>query len=461
MNWLRILAVMMIGLCPVSHSFAAATSSSATNLLDWRPDQDKVTADIKDWDIRTLLEHVASATGWQVFLEPGTKYSVSTKFKDRSPGDALRLLIPPLTAVLLPQSNAPPKLCVYRTSVQEATQFIAPLRKKGDRHISNELIVKLKPGEKIDELAKRLGAKVVGRIDGMNAYRLRFENAESASSARESLQGDSSVESVDNNYPVVRPPDPEPVSLSSTPPINLRPKAAGAGDQIIVAPIDSYVDPKYVPENLKEFLLEGISVVEGGPRASGKPEHGDGMFQGILQGVQIAQQGGDGSRVRVLSVDVYGGSATTTTFDISKGIFRAVESGATIINLSLGSPVDTPFLATLIENSAKQGVLFLGAAGNEPVTTPMYPAAYPDVMAVTAINRDGGIAPWANYGSFVDLGAPGSSIVTFGNQAYLITGTSISTAIASGIAAGSAQNSGKSGPSLAELLTRSLAIPRK
>src|SRR5688572_16763804 len=151
MNWLRILAAVMIGLYSVGHSLAASPSSTTTNLLDWRSDQDKVTADIKDWDVRTLLEHVASATGWQVFLEPGTKYTVSTKFKDRSPGDALRLLIPPLTAVLLPQSNAPPKLCVYRTSVQDATQRIAPLRKKGDRHISNELIVKLKPGETIDE----------------------------------------------------------------------------------------------------------------------------------------------------------------------------------------------------------------------------------------------------------------------------------------------------------------------
>src|SRR5688572_22000119 len=246
MNWLRILAVTIIGLYPVGHSFAASPSSTTTNLLDWRTSQDKVTADIKNWDVQTLLEHVASATGWQVFLEPGTKYTVSAKFKDRAPGEALRLLIPPLTAVLLPQSNAPPKLCVYRTSVREATQRIIPvIKKKG--HIANELIVKLKPGEKIDELAKRLSAKVVGKIDGMNAYRLRFDNADSVSSARETLQSDPSVESVDYNYPVFRPPDPEPLSASSGAPMNLRPQAVSAGDQIIVAQIDSSVNAKYVP----------------------------------------------------------------------------------------------------------------------------------------------------------------------------------------------------------------------
>jgi hypothetical protein len=457
MSWLRILAVVLIGVCPIASSFGA--TSTTTNVLDWRAEQDKVTADIKDWEVKTLLEHVATATGWQVFLEPGTKYTVSAKFKDRAPGEALRLLIPPLTAVLLPQSNAPPKLCVYRTSVQEATQRIAPLtRKKGDKHISNELIVTLKPGEKIDELAKRLGAKVVGRIDGINAYRLRFEDAESANSARDSLRGDPSVESVDYNYPVFQPPDPEPLSLSSAPPMNLRPKSAAAGDQIIVGLIDSAVQK--LGNELDEFLLPGISVA-GDPGEAGKPRHGDSMFQTILKGVEFAQQSADGSRVRILPVDVYGGSAMTTTFDISAGIFRAVESGAMIINLSLGSPIDTPFLSTLIQNSAKQGVLFFGAAGNEPVTTPMYPAAYPDVMAVTAISRDGGIAPWANYGSFVDIGAPGSSIVRFGNRAYLVTGTSTSTAIAAGIAAASSQNTGKRGPSLSALLMQSLAIPRK
>jgi hypothetical protein len=460
MSWLRVLVVAMIGFGPISSAFAATASPATTNTLDWRVGQDKVTADIRNWEVQTLLEHVASATGWQVFLEPGTKYTVSAKFKDRAPGEALRLLIPPLTAVLLPQSNAPPKLCVYRTSVREATQRIIPvIRKKG--HIANELIVKLKPGERIDDLAKRLGAKVVGKIDGMNAYRLRFDNADSVNSARETLQSDRSVESVDYNYPVFRPPDPEPVSLSSAPPMNLRPQAVSAGDQIIVGLIDSAVRAQDVPDALKDFLLPGISVAGEGAAADGKPTHGPSMFQTILKGIEAAQQSGDGSKVRVLPVDVYGGSEMTTTFDISAGIFRAIESGATIVNLSLGSPVDTPFLSTLIENSADQGVLFFAAAGNEPVTTPMYPAAYPDVIAVTAINRDGAIAPWANYGSFIDIGAPGSSIVSFGGQMYLVTGTSTSTALSSGGAAAMAQFTGKRGTGLSTLVRETLAIPGK
>jgi len=359
---------------------------------------------------------------------------------------------------LVPASNAPPKLLVYKTSVKEATQRIAPLGKRKPKRIEDELIVKLKPGESIDDIAKRLGAKVVGRIDGLNAYRLRFGDADSADSARDSLQSDSSVDSVDYNYPVMRPPDPEALNLSAAPPMNLRPTAVAAGDQIIVGQIDAHVNTQLLPASLKDFLLPEISVA-GQSVDGGQPTHGDSMFQTILKGVEIAQQGAPGSKVRVLPVDVYGGSEMTTTFDISAGIFRAVESGAKIVNLSLGSPVDTPFLNTLIENSSQQGVLFFAAAGNEPVASPTYPAAYPDVIAVTAISRNGGIAPWANYGSFVDIGAPGSSIVSFGNQAYVVTGTSSSTAFASGISAAMSQATGKTGVGLSSLVLQSLALP--
>src|SRR6185295_15344753 len=123
-----------------------------------------------------LLGKIASATGWRIYLEPGTKHTVSTKFSNLPPGEALRLLLGNLSFGLLPQTNAPPKLFVFRTSLQEATQLITPAGKKNAtpaaKPIPNELIVTLKPGMKIDELAKRLGAKVAGSVEGLNTHRL-------------------------------------------------------------------------------------------------------------------------------------------------------------------------------------------------------------------------------------------------------------------------------------------------
>jgi subtilisin family serine protease len=66
----------------------------------------------------------------------------------------------------------------------------------------------------------------------------------------------------------------------------------------------------------------------------------------------------------------------------------------------------------------------------------MYPAAYPEVLAVSAGNRQGEFAPYANRGPFVDLVLPGSGIVPYGGDSWLVTGTSTATAYASGAAAG-------------------------
>src|SRR5439155_16122487 len=109
--------------------------------------------------------------------------------------------------------------------------------------------------------------------------------------------------------------------------------------------------------------------------------------------------------------------------------------GARIINLSLGSDGDSPFLHNVITDASGKNILFIGAAGNTPVRTDFYPAAYPEVLAVTAIDQ-GQLAPYANRGSFISLGAPGTSIIYFNNQPYYVVGTSASAAFTSGMAAG-------------------------
>jgi hypothetical protein len=112
----------------------------------------------------------------------------------------------------------------------------------------------------------------------------------------------------------------------------------------------------------------------------------------------------------------------------------------------------------LIQQASADGVVFFGAAGNEPVTTPTYPAAYSEVIAVTDGDRNGDVASYANRGSFVDLMTPGSSVVPFNGQSYLVNGTSASTAYASGIAAGLAGNSGDCPPGVIATMRSKLGV---
>jgi subtilisin family serine protease len=79
--------------------------------------------------------------------------------------------------------------------------------------------------------------------------------------------------------------------------------------------------------------------------------------------------------------------------------------------------------------------VFVASAGNEPTTANTYPAAWPEVLAVTAGNPAGQLDPYANRGSFVDVSAPGTSYVTFNGQTWMMQGTSVSAAYMAGVIA--------------------------
>jgi subtilisin family serine protease len=163
--------------------------------------------------------------------------------------------------------------------------------------------------------------------------------------------------------------------------------------------------------------------------------------------------------VRVLPVDVYGNADTTSTFHVARGIVEALNAGASIINLSLTSGGDSQLLHNVITKGSERGVLFIAAAGNEPTTLPNYPAAYPEVLAVTAGGKNG-LASYANRGEFVDVAAPASSIIYFGGKAYLVSGTSASTAFVSGLAAGMKSSTGASAAALTTKLKEVLGVPK-
>jgi hypothetical protein len=92
-------------------------------------------------------------------------------------------------------------------------------------------------------------------------------------------------------------------------------------------------------------------------------------------------------------------------------------------------------LDSVIQQAIAAGIPVYAAAGNQPVSTPTYPAATPGVIAVTA-TQGGQLAPYADFGSFVSLALPGASVVYLGGQPYVVQGTSPATAYATGVAAG-------------------------
>lgn len=440
----------------LTFSFAKA---SAADTLNWNTNKDLVSANIESLPVLPVLAAVAKNTGWKIYLEPNTSRNVSTKFKELSTGEALRMLLGDLNFAVVPETNGPNRLYVFRTSIGNATHLISPSdlvsTKARSGVIPNELIVTMKPGAKIDGLDCLSDAHITGRLDALHVYRVQFKDADSANSARDCLSKNSSVASVDSNYSMEPPNTPVEVGNAS-PQFNLTPKANDGNCQIVVGLVDTQVQP--LGQGLDQFLLSSISVAGQAPTTSALT-HGTAMANTILQGLQAGSSapgsaGNPGgasapggwtfikgqTSVKILPVDVYGPNETTSTFDVANGIVQAVNGGANVINLSLGGGGDAPFLQTLIQNAQQQGVVFFAAAGNQPVTTPFYPAAYPGVEAVTASGAPGQLADYADHGSFVSLMLPGTSIVPFDSESWTVTGTSTATAYATGIAAGMADS---------------------
>lgn len=437
-------------------------AGAAADTVRWHADTEELDVDLHSAPLIPTLEDLAHKTGWHIYLEPTPGKTFTTNFTGKPRGQAMRALIGEMNYAFVPGTDGPTKLFIFQTSRDNATYEIkagpdtvtnAPASAK----VSKQLIVKLKPGAKIEDIAKQFGAQVKGRITDLNAYLLEFESDEAMEAARAELATNEDVESTDYNYNVDPPSRPQKLdSLAGGPPrLALNPPPMDG--RTVVGLIDTSLQS--LSPDLQKFLLQQISVA-GNANASGEPTHGTSMAETILRALQMVT--GGNTSVQILPVDVYGPNSTTTTFDVAKGIISAVNGGATIINLSLGSDTGSTFLHSVITDVSGKQIPVFGAAGNTPVATPFYPAAYPEVIAVTASSGQGKIASYANYGSFVDMIAPGTSIVYYNGQSWLVSGTSAASAYAAGMTAGLADSRNTSALNAANTVRSSMPfVPYK
>ena len=415
-------------------ALAAGFAAGAVG-LKWDAAARTFDADLDRVELGRVLEALAAATRWDVRVEPGTERQVSARFERLPEGPALLQLFEGVSFLVLPQPDGQRRLLVYRTAAGNATERVraaeeaeaAAARRPGSR----ELLVTLKPGASAAELAERHGAKVTGSLEGLDTYRLEFTDAEAAATAAELLADDESVEAVEFNQNFARPETPQ--LLTGVPALNFDLSAApvGADGKVIVALVDSAIPAN---NRFTDWLLTGLQVA-GAPGTLSGLGHGEAMLEALLQAYALAPADGRTLAVRILPVDVYGAYAETSTFNVAAGILAAVKQGADIINLSLGGPAPSALLERVLNVAVEAGALPIAAAGNLPTTEPTYPAAYGQALAVTARDRAGQVAAYANRGEFVDVMAPGTAIVQHDGRTYVVNGTSASTAHASGWAA--------------------------
>lgn len=129
---------------------------------------------------------------------------------------------------------------------------------------------------------------------------------------------------------------------------------------------------------------------------------------GIIGAIADNKEGiaGISPRVSLLPVRVMDAQGRGSYATLIKGLYFAVANGADIINMSLGGPAPSELLHEALIHAHNRGVTLIAAAGNDGGSV-IYPAAYPEVIAVGAVNPNFDRPSYSNYGPEIDLVAPG------------------------------------------------------
>jgi len=201
----------------------------------------------------------------------------------------------------------------------------------------------------------------------------------------------------------------------------------GSAD-VVVAVLDTGVQSDH--PDLKGRLVKGTNIVD--PSSPPEDDVGHGTHvAGIIAAEVNNNEGVAGMTwlTKVMPVKVLDSSGAGSTYSVAQGIIWATDHGANIINMSLGNYAEAEFLHDALKYAHKHGVVIVAASGNDNTERPGYPAAYSEVLAVSATDSNEARAEYSNYGDYIDVAAPGSSIPSTypGSRYAALSGTSMAS----------------------------------
>ncbi len=209
------------------------------------------------------------------------------------------------------------------------------------------------------------------------------------------------------------------------------------GSSARIAVVDTGVDQFH--EDLVAKIVAGYDFVnsDADPQDDSISGHGT-HVAGIAAAMTNNTIGVAGTSwgARLMPVKVLNALGNGTVANVSVGIIFAADNGAQVINLSLGTAINSPTLQAAIDYAYNKNRVIVAAAGNTngPV---LYPAAYPNVIAVAAVDFTMARAAFSNFGPQLSVSAPGVAIrSTIPGDAYgQKNGTSMAAGYVSGLAA--------------------------
>lgn len=294
--------------------------------------------------------------------------------------------------------------------------------------IPNERLVRFGSEEAYRRFLSKLdgsGVHLLGKIDQLRAVRLGVQDLADL----DELLGEEDDDAA-NYYVSIPTDDPGPGIQSG---------ALGFGDQLLawlgvtgdnstwgegikIAVLDTGINPHAA---LPDGLLQ-IDLVSGDQEI---PTNGHGTSVASLIVGQGGLTQGVAPAAELFSVRIGDENGASNSFLLAEGIIAAVDQGAQLINISMGSEGNSAIVREAVNYAVAQGVLLIASSGNSGFNSPSYPAAYDEVIAVGSVDAKSDYLNFSNLGSSLD--APGYGLYAAGEEGSVISfsGTSASAPI--------------------------------
>ncbi len=207
------------------------------------------------------------------------------------------------------------------------------------------------------------------------------------------------------------------------------------GTNMVVAVIDTGVDfnhpdlagklwvnTREVPNNLKDddgngYIDDyyGYNFINNDPNIDDYHGHGTGIASIIAAATNNGQGvAGINWNARIMVLKALNNIGGGDFGDVAQAIRYAADNGAKIINMSFGSETSSAILSNAVNYAINKGVPMVAAVGNQNGGSVLYPAAYPNVIAVSGVDERDGHPSFANTGDSIDLAAPATGILMAG-----------------------------------------------
>ena len=310
------------------------------------------------------------------------------------------------------------------------------------RHVRGQLLIKSKAGtskDKMKEILARHGAVTAGEINQIKVRLIKVPE-HALEKVKAALEKNPHISFVEYNFIAQGFAEPNDEKYSSQ--WHLPKISAPDGwdmctgsDMAPIAIIDSGVDPTH--PDLSDKLIRGYNFLENNTDTHDVRGHGTAVagtaaaISNNVAGVAGVAWGNPIMPLVVLNSDNW-----ASYYDIARAITFAADNGIRVINISIGGSSSSSTMQNAINYAWTKGTLVFACAMNNATSTPYYPAACEHVVAVSATTSSDTRASFSNYGNWIDIAAPGASILTTnrgGGYGYW-NGTSFASPIAAGLA---------------------------